>query len=140
MRNTLILGLILGTLGACATVTEETHTAEIHTDHAHVHGDGCGHLKVWHEDHWDYLHDGHLHNVHGDHADEHVIAVSVTNPADEAPIEASAHAGHAHGDRDEDHVMIPHGDHMDYLHDGHLHYVHGDHVDDHGPVTTQENS
>jgi hypothetical protein len=30
--------------------------------------------------------------------------------------------------------MVPHGDHMDYLHEGHLHHHHGDHCDDHGPM------
>lgn len=40
-------------------------------DHLHVHGPGCGHEPVHHEDHTDYLHDGHLHAPHGAHYDEH---------------------------------------------------------------------
>jgi zinc transport system permease protein len=40
-------------------------------DHLHVHGPVCGHEAVAHEDHVDYLHDGHRHAAHGAHYDEH---------------------------------------------------------------------
>lgn len=40
-------------------------------DHLHRHGPTCGHEVVTHEDHVDYLHDGHRHAVHGAHYDEH---------------------------------------------------------------------
>ena len=40
-------------------------------DHAHVHGDDCGHRAVEHGDHIDYVHDGHRHAPHGEHYDEH---------------------------------------------------------------------
>lgn len=40
-------------------------------DHAHIHGDDCGHPAVEHGDHVDYVHDGHRHASHGDHYDEH---------------------------------------------------------------------
>lgn len=40
-------------------------------DHLHRHGPGCGHEAVPHEDHVDYLHDGHRHAPHGAHYDEH---------------------------------------------------------------------
>ncbi|MEM9225250.1 MAG: hypothetical protein AAGA24_01965, partial [Pseudomonadota bacterium] len=102
------------------------------------HGEGCGHAMVWHIDHWDYLHDGHLHFVHDGHVDEHVIPVSAENPADEAPLDQALHADHVHEAGDPAHPMVPHGDHMDFLHDGRLHHVHGDHIDDHGPVTVQQ--
>ncbi len=39
--------------------------------HAHQHGPDCGHLAVPHEDHVDYVHDGHRHAPHGEHYDEH---------------------------------------------------------------------
>lgn len=39
--------------------------------HPHEHGEECGHPAVEHEDHTDYLHDGHLHAAHGPHYDEH---------------------------------------------------------------------
>ena len=45
----------------------ETTTAE----HAHEHGPDCGHVAVPHEDHVDYVHDGHRHAPHGKHYDEH---------------------------------------------------------------------
>ena len=39
--------------------------------HNHEHGDDCGHPAVPHEDHIDYIHDGHRHAAHGSHYDEH---------------------------------------------------------------------
>ena len=138
MRKSLFATAAFLIVGACTTEMAD-HAAEIHQDHAHTHGDGCGHVKVWHQDHWDYLHDGHLHHVHGDHVDEHRIEVTDINPITEAPLPAEAHADHMHGDGDDAHLMIQHGDHFDYIHDGRLHHVHGDHIDDHGPVKTLEN-
>lgn len=40
-------------------------------DHLHDHGHDCGHPVVEHDDHLDYVHDGHRHAVHGAHYDEH---------------------------------------------------------------------
>lgn len=40
-------------------------------EHAHIHGDDCGHPAVKHGDHVDYVHDGHRHAPHGEHYDEH---------------------------------------------------------------------
>ena len=37
----------------------------------HKHSDTCGHPKILHEDHYDYIVDGHLHYVHGNHCDDH---------------------------------------------------------------------
>jgi zinc transport system permease protein len=48
--------------GAAHTVTD---------DHPHQHGQDCGHPAVAHDDHVDYVHDGHRHAVHGEHYDEH---------------------------------------------------------------------
>ena len=118
----------------------DAHDAAMHAGHdGHVHGEGCGHPMVAHDDHMDYLDGGHLHFAHDGHYDEHVIAVSDVNPDAEAPLDPAVHAGHMHGEGDGEHVMVPHGDHMDYVHDGRLHFVHGDHVDDHGPVTVVPN-
>ena len=39
-------------------------SAQTHPDHAHRHGPGCGHPAIRHNDHVDYLHDGHLHHPH----------------------------------------------------------------------------
>ena len=39
--------------------------------HAHEHGNDCGHPAVPHGDHVDYVHDGHRHAPHGEHYDEH---------------------------------------------------------------------
>ena len=40
-------------------------------EHLHRHGPSCGHSAVRHEDHVDYVHDGHRHAAHGAHYDEH---------------------------------------------------------------------
>ena len=50
------------------------------TDQTHVHGPGCGHIAVRHEDHVDYLNHGHLEHDEGGHTDEHVVEISSTNP------------------------------------------------------------
>jgi zinc transport system permease protein len=55
-----------------AGVPDEHQTPEIHP---HEHGPDCGHVAVEHDDHVDYVHDGHRHAVHvtgeGPHYDEH---------------------------------------------------------------------
>jgi zinc transport system permease protein len=56
------------TAGDPARSTDHTVVPE---DHEHEHGDDCGHLAVPHEDHVDYVHDGHRHAPHGSHYDEH---------------------------------------------------------------------
>src|SRR5258708_2807156 len=37
----------------------------------HVHGPGCGHPEIPHGDHIDYLVNGRMHHMHGDHCDDH---------------------------------------------------------------------
>jgi len=96
-----------------------SETCKIHPDHPHRHGPGCGHTAVRHGDHPDYLHDGHLHHMHADHVDEHVIEVSAINPHRCTPdhVCAGHEKGHVHGPGC-----------------GHVHQPRGDHGDDHGPV------
>ncbi len=48
----------------------DEHTS-VPEEHAHQHGDDCGHAAVPHGDHVDYVHDGHRHAPHGAHYDEH---------------------------------------------------------------------
>lgn len=51
-------------------LAQRRHTAaEGH--HAHEHGRDCGHDAVPHDDHVDYLHEGHRHAQHVGHYDEH---------------------------------------------------------------------
>jgi zinc transport system permease protein len=49
---------------------EQPHTV-VPEEHEHLHGPECGHPAVPHEDHVDYVHDGHRHAAHGSHYDEH---------------------------------------------------------------------
>ncbi len=51
-------------------MSTHTGTAE-HSVAEHAHGESCGHEAVTHDDHVDYVHDGHKHAPHGDHYDEH---------------------------------------------------------------------
>lgn len=106
-----------------------------HDQHEHAHGPDCGHTALRHEGHVDYLHDGCLHHVHGDHVDEHSLTVDERNPEGCTPRHGCGAHGetHAHGP-DCGHETVPHGDHVDYLVEGHLHHPHGDHCDDHGKV------
>jgi hypothetical protein len=39
----------------------------------HTHGPKCGHAEVRHEDHVDYVVDGHRHHVHDGHCDDHGV-------------------------------------------------------------------
>lgn len=108
-----------------------------HEHHDHKHGNGCGHTAIQHDDHVDFLHDGHLHHPTGAGVvEEHQLPVTDTNPA--ACTSGHNCAGHAadhqHGP-DCGHEAVPHGDHVDYLVDGHLHHPHNGHCDNHGPVT-----
>lgn len=106
-----------------------------HEEHEHEHCDDCGHTAVRHEGHVDYLHDGCMHHVRGDHVEEHAVAVSRANPDTCTPRHAcDAHdTGHVHG-AGCGHEAVPHGDHTDYLVEGHLHHPHGNHCDDHGEL------
>ncbi|MEL7129345.1 MAG: hypothetical protein AAGK23_07340 [Pseudomonadota bacterium] len=125
--------VLIGISGLLIAAAANAHEV-IHNDHEGVHSANDGHIAINHDGHVDHLHDGHLHNVHGSHVDEHVIAVSTANPVAEEIISLVDDEGHLHSGDDEDHALIQHGDHFDYLHDGRLHFVHGDHVDDHGAI------
>ncbi|MEX2962474.1 hypothetical protein [Microbulbifer sp. TYP-18] len=102
-----------------------------HAHPEHIHGPDCGHTAIRHNDHVDYVYDGHLHHPHGDHCDEHVIQVSEKNPNTCSPVHDCD--GHIHGP-DCGHEAVPHEDHVDYIVNGRLHHVHDGHCDDHGPV------
>jgi zinc transport system permease protein len=52
-----------------ARLRRDTHDEA--EDHLHRHGEGCGHPAVPHDDHLDFVHDGHRHATHGAHYDEH---------------------------------------------------------------------
>jgi len=108
----------------------------VHSDHGHKHGEGCGHTSIRHGDHNDYLHDNHMHHVHGDHVDDHSLSVSGENNADCTPDHSCGeHDGsHKHGSGC-GHQGVPHGDHIDYIVNGHLHSPHNGHCDDHGRVS-----
>jgi hypothetical protein len=108
-----------------------------HAHHTHIHGPGCGHTGVQHNDHVDYLHDGHLHHQNAGDVHEHAFEISNAMPASCTPThKCGGHdASHVHGP-DCGHPAVPHGDHVDYLVDGHLHHPHGDHCDFHGAVLT----
>lgn len=102
-----------------------------HSEHAHVHGNGCGHTAVRHAGHVDYVHDGHLHRPHGGHVDECALAVDAKNPAICTPSHTCGEhdTSHAHGPGC-GHERVPHGDHVDYLVSGHLHHRIDTAVDD----------
>lgn len=131
--QTTVLSLLAGLalLAGCATHSYHAHQ--------HEHGPNCGHTAVVHEGHIDYLDDGHLHHAHGDHADEHTLAVSSSQPDQcTSGHDCSSHAGgHMHSVNCS-HPLVPHGDHADYLVDGHLHHSHGLHCDNHGMLTVVE--
>lgn len=97
--------------------------------HKHFHSIACGHTKIRHEDHIDYVHNGHLHHEHKGTWEECKIGINEANPDECRPITCGCNHSAECG-----HEMVPHGDHMDYLVNGRLHHVHNGHCDDHGPV------
>jgi hypothetical protein len=118
-------------IGSACAAQEETNMEQHRKhsgQHTHQHDIGCGHTRVDHEDHFDYIHDGHLHRSHGDHVDECRIESDARNPSACTPdfVCPARTSGHL------DAEQIPHGDHVDFLVVGHLHHVHGGHCDDHG--------
>ena len=62
--------LLVSTATAVAARWRRAAHARAET-HAHEHGPGCGHPALVHDDHVDYLHDGHRHAPHQGHYDEH---------------------------------------------------------------------
>jgi len=108
---------------------KEEQNHPVHENHSHEHSISCGHTKIHHSDHIDYVHNGHLHHEHNGHWDECKIPISEANPDDCSEVSCGCKHEENCG-----HEMVPHGDHMDYLVNGRLHHVHGDHCDDHGKV------
>ncbi|WP_283680381.1 hypothetical protein [Lentilactobacillus sp. Marseille-Q4993] len=101
--------------------------AELNTHH--VHSLECGHTKILHNGHVDYVEEnGHLHHQHEDHWDECKLEVTDLNPDGEVQVKAEVHDEYC------GHETVPHGDHVDYLVNGRLQHVHDGHVDDHGAV------
>ncbi len=98
-------------------------------DHSHQHSIACGHTKIKHEDHIDYLHDGELHRENDGKWVKCVIPVTEKNPAESKTLPCGCDHTDACG-----HEMVPHGDHMDYLVNGRLHHVKNGECYDHGPV------
>ncbi|MBW1605016.1 hypothetical protein [Lactobacillus sp. Sy-1] len=100
------------------------------TNGEHVHSMKCGHTKLLHNGHVDFVEsNGHLHHRDGDHFDECEIAVDSNNPDQESVVIDSE----IHNDNC-GHQKVIHGDHVDYIVNARLQHVHGDHVDDHGTV------
>ncbi|WP_444930773.1 hypothetical protein ACJJIF_03030 [Microbulbifer sp. SSSA002] len=58
-------------LEVSASNPEGCHPIAGGCDSAHTHDENCGHEQVPHGDHIDYLVNGRLHHVHGDHCDDH---------------------------------------------------------------------
>ena len=57
--------------------------------HEHEHGENCGHPALEHDDHVDYLHDGHRHAPHQGHYDEHDLSLrgAHEHPANPNPLD-----------------------------------------------------
>lgn len=51
---------------------ENAAKASDHAEHMHTDAE-AQHAMIPHGDHTDFLHEGHLHHVHGDHIDEHGV-------------------------------------------------------------------
>ena len=109
---------------------------QVHEKHQHVHGPNCGHMAIRHQNHVDYLHDGHLHEMQGSQVVECTIEIDSINPTQCTPQHncGSHDAKHRHGPGC-GHEAAPHGNHVDYIVAGHLHHPHDRHCDNHGNLT-----
>ncbi len=100
-------------------------------------GSNASPTGIRHDDHVDYLQQGHLRHMRQDGTmEEHTVPVSDVNPDRCSPVDAAKQQhddAHRHGPVC-GHEAVPHAGHMDYLVNGRLHHPHGDHCDDHGPV------
>jgi len=106
-----------------------------HVEHAHQHGEGCGHKVEKHGDHVDYEHEGHHHRGHDKHVDD------CEGPEHAGKKVDAHHKDHAHHHgKDCGHKMVKHGDHTDYEHDGHRHREHAGHVDECEDVSKSANA
>ena len=54
------------------TCCKQGHTCTAHGS-THQHGPSCGHQAVMHDDHMDYVVDGHLHHPCMGHCDDHGV-------------------------------------------------------------------
>jgi hypothetical protein len=129
-----LMGLLMFTLISCSSTEMHNHDGDnAHSEvmsHKHVHGKDCGHKRVVHNGHSDYIHDGEYHRAHEDHVDFH----GATNKGRELSSTSHEHKhknhAHMHGDKC-GHKKVKHDDHWDYLHDGHYHHK----SKEHGVVT-----
>ena len=101
----------------------------VETEHKHQHSIACGHTKIKHEDHIDYLHNGELHHEKNGSWEKCKIPVTDKNPAESKQLPCGCKHTEECG-----HEMVPHGDHKDYLVNGRLHHVKDGKCYDHGPV------
>jgi hypothetical protein len=110
---------------AGSSVTFASAKVEHKSHESHKHGENCGHAAIKHNDHVDYMHDGHFHNTtSAGKVVEHKVRVAASKDHVKAPAEN----GHTHGVNC-GHERIEHGEHSDYVVDGNVHHVHGDHCD-----------
>lgn len=75
--QTLVAALLVAITRAGRALADRALAWRAHQQHdrlqhnAHEHGPDCGHEAVAHDDHLDYLVDGHLHHPHDGHCDDH---------------------------------------------------------------------
>ena len=68
----ILIALFIGTVLVATVVGRLAARSHRHAErHDHEHGPDCGHEAILHDDHVDYLHDGHRHAAHREHYDEH---------------------------------------------------------------------
>lgn len=111
-------------------MSENQKDREIKEIHSHEHSIACGHTKIKHEGHIDYVHNGELHHKNNGDWVNCAISVSDKNPAEDNSV---LPCGCDHN-KECGHEMVPHGDHKDYLVNGRLHHVQDGKCYDHGPV------
>ena len=99
---------------------------------SHSHGEKCGHEKVKHGKHFDWVNGNKYEFQKGDKVVFHGFVKGHDAVRTIAAQEHDHGHQHVHGAADCEHEKVVHANHVDYLHDGHFHAEHVDHIDEHG--------
>ena len=137
--RTLFAFFVVGIFVGCASHNHNHEHNHEHKNHEHMHGENCGHKAVKHDDHWDYVHNGHYHHQVGNKVVDHGVYKAGRWTASEDKQAHCEHKKHAHEHKEGcGHKTVKHDNHEDYVHDGHYHHKHGKHTDDHGNVVKKK--
>ncbi len=72
MHNTVASGKVVEHKLRVATAKDHVKAP---SENGHAHGVNCGHERIEHDNHSDYVVNGNVHHVHGDHCDQNATEI-----------------------------------------------------------------